>query len=53
MELSVRLFDAGMPLAVADLMIASICINRGLPLATKDRDFERISKIDRLRLRTV
>ncbi len=52
-ELQKRLRVVGRPKCFADLLIASICINRNEELVTKDVDFLDIEKISNLRVRMV
>ncbi len=40
-----RLREAGKPLSVGDLLIASICINRRETLVTKDKIFKDVAEI--------
>ncbi len=43
----------GKPKSFADLLIASICINRGEELITKDEDFLDIAKVSNLKVKIV
>ncbi|RLE83956.1 MAG: DNA-binding protein [Thermoprotei archaeon] len=40
-----KLREIGRPLSVGDLLIVSICINRGETLTTKDKIFKNVAKI--------
>ncbi len=46
-ELSRRLYQLGKQAGAVDILIASICINRGFSLVTKDNDFGRIKEIEK------
>ena len=52
-ELQRRLRKIGKPKPFADLLIASICINRREELITRDEDFLDISKISNLRVKLI
>jgi len=41
-----KLRRAGRPVGAVDIIIASICINRALVLASRDEDFKVIKEID-------
>jgi len=45
-ELMTKLLKKGTPIPTIDLLIASICINHGFILRTKDKHFEKISEIE-------
>ena len=47
MILAAKLRIAGTPIGCADILIASICINRHLILRTKDKDFNFIKKVEK------
>jgi len=44
-EIMVDLLKAGTPIPAIDVLIAAICLNRGLRLATSDRHFHHIKAI--------
>jgi len=46
-QISIKLRDIGLPLQAVDILIASICINRGFTLRTKDNDFRQIKEIEK------
>ena len=52
-ELQRRLRVIGNPKPFADLLIASICINRNEELITKDKDFLDITKVSNLRVKLI
>ena len=52
-ELQRRLRLIGKPKNFADLLIASICVNRDEELITKDTDFVDIAKVSNLKVRIV
>ncbi len=41
-EIMTRLYKAGKPLPAVDVILASMCLNRGLTLRTRDRHFQRV-----------
>ena len=52
-ELQRRLKAIGKPKPFADLLIASICINRNEELITNDKDFLDIAKVSNLRVKII
>ena len=46
-ELSKELYRIGKQVGAIDILIASMCINRGLTLKTKDNDFKQIKEIEK------
>lgn len=46
-EIMVGLLRRGTPLPAIDVLIAAMCVNRGLTLATKDEHFEHIRAVRR------
>ena len=46
-ELSKELYRIGKQVGAIDILIASMCINRGLTLKTKDNDFNQIKEIEK------
>lgn len=46
-ELSRGLCQIGKQIGAIDILIASMCINRGLTLRTKDKDFNQVKSVDR------
>ncbi len=46
LELGVLLRKAGTPVAAVDILIASTALNRNLTIATKDKDFLQIKRIE-------
>jgi len=52
-EIQRRLRTIGKQKPFADLLIASICINRNEELITKDKDFLDIAKVSNLRVRII
>jgi len=44
-ELSKKLYQIGKQIGAIDILIASMCINRGLKLKTKDNDFNAIKEV--------
>ena len=46
-ELSRELYQNGKQIGAVDILIASMCINRGFTLVTKDNDFSRIKEIEK------
>lgn len=47
-DLKIKYDSLGMPLSLADLLIASQVIENNLILVTKDRDFEKINEIKKI-----
>ncbi len=45
-EIGSKLFAQGTPVGGMDLLIASVAVNRGLTLATRDKDFHLIQKVE-------
>jgi hypothetical protein len=45
LKISASLLRKGEPLPAADMLIASICIRRGLTLQTRDKHFTRIKSV--------
>ncbi len=45
-EIGSKLFAQGTPVGGMDLLIAAVAINRQLPLATRDKDFGIIQKVE-------
>lgn len=45
--LSDQLQQRGMRVGAIDILIASMALNRGLPVITKDRDFEKIQSVEK------
>ncbi len=52
-ELQRRLRAIGKPKPFADILIASICINRNEELITKDKDFLDIAKVSKLKVKII
>jgi len=52
-RLQLKLMDIGKPKGFADLLIASICINRGEKLLTRDEDFLDIARVSSLQVEIV
>ena len=52
-RLQLRLMSIGKPKGFADLLIASICINRGERLLTRDRDFLDIAEVSDLQVEII
>jgi len=52
-ELQRRLRVIGKPKPFADLLIASICINRNEELITKDKDFLDIAEVSNLKVKVI
>jgi len=52
-ELQRRLRVIGKPKPFADILIASICINRNEELITKDKDFIYIAKVSDLKVKLI
>jgi len=48
-----ELMRIGKPKSFADLLIASICVNRNEELITKDTDFSDIAKVSNLKVKIV
>lgn len=46
-ELSRKLYQIGKQVGAIDILIASMCINRGLKLKTKDKDFNSIVQVEK------
>ncbi len=46
MDISWRLRNAGTPVGTVDILIASICINRGLKIITNDADFLHVRSVE-------
>ena len=46
-ELSRKLYEIGRQIGAIDILIASMCINRGVKLKTKDNDFKSILLVDK------
>lgn len=44
-EISKKLYEIEKPIGAVDILIASICINRGLKLKTKDNDFNAVKQV--------
>lgn len=47
MWLSDQLQQRGMSVGAIDILIASMALNRGLAVITKDRDFEKIQAVEK------
>ena len=47
LKISLKLLKLGKPVPTPDLLIASICFNRGLKLDTKDEHFLSIRRVER------
>lgn len=47
LKISLKLLKLGKPIPTPDLLIASICFNRGLKLNTKDEHFVSIRRVER------
>ena len=46
-ELSKELYRIGKQIGAIDILVASMCINRGLTLITKDKDFKQINEVEK------
>ena len=46
-DISLRLRLKGNMIGAVDVIIASMCINRGLKLVTKDKDFNYVKEVDK------
>lgn len=46
-DLAVKLRLKGKPIGCTDIIIASMCLNRNLRLATKDRDFHAVQEAEK------
>lgn len=46
-QIAAKLRKIGRPLPAVDILIASMCINRGLTLLTKDADYKSIKLIEK------
>jgi len=46
-NLAVRLRKNGSPIGSADIIIASMCLNRSLTLRTKDKDFLNVKEVEK------
>jgi hypothetical protein len=46
LAIAAKLRKAGRPVGAVDIIIASICINRGLVLVSRDEDFNVIREVD-------
>jgi predicted nucleic acid-binding protein len=53
LKLQIELRKIGLPKALSDLLIASICINRNEELITRDSDFLDIAKVSNLKIKLV
>lgn len=47
LDLAWKLRLQGTPLGCTDLLIASMCLNRGLTLVTKDHGFKYVQQVER------
>ncbi|MFQ6076353.1 MAG: PIN domain-containing protein [Candidatus Bathyarchaeia archaeon] len=45
LKLSVILLDRGTPIPAVDMVVAAVCINRGLTLITKDEHFKLLAEV--------
>lgn len=45
-QIALKLRKIGRPLRAIDILIASVCVNRGFELLTRDSDFENIRAIE-------
>ena len=52
-KLQIELRKIGLPKALSDLLIASICINRNEELITRDSYFLDIAKVSNLKIKLV
>ena len=53
-DISKKLRKIGKPIGTVDILIASMCINKGFELVTKDLDYENVKSVEpefRLKIR--
>ena len=45
-DVSIKLRKIGRPIGTVDILIASMCLNRGFELVTKDSDYENVKLVE-------